>query len=949
MAAWTGDRSPPIWLMASRRTGEVTVVAVGLGGPRRRRAEVGPADWPVVLGAYQQAVTRIVAEHGGTVIGFEGDLAVACFGRGHPGDGDGRAALSAAMDVVRAVDRLSATLPAPFGAADLRAHVGVHTAAAPAGPGRTAGDPFADLADLAEVAARLRAATGPGEVLASTAVAERFGNLFELSAVPSRAGVAYRVMGRRPARVRPGRRAHTPLVGRVDELGWLDRHWRAVTSGPARSVMVVGDPGIGKSRLLSEFGASVAAGGGRVVILGCRPASDLTPLHPFGPVAAVETPAGAAAWLQAAAGESPVLVVVEDVHWADPSTLEALDLAVADDRPLLLVCSSWPALPSGATGWPRHSARLVLGPLAPGESRELVEAVLGGGRLGTGMVDELADRGDGVPLYLEELARNAAAQEADDPQVVPPSLREAITARLERLGDSGRVARLASVIGREFDPELVRELAGLDAAAMEAHVRDLLAQAVISPDGRPGGTARFRHALIQQAAYQSLAPAERRRAHSSVADALTAAGSDPQLVAHHLTEAARYGEAVAMWRMAARAARSRSRFREAAGHERAILALLPHLEADHRDSVELKARSRLAMCLTAVDQAAPEVLAEATRAQDLARAYGDERTVLDTYLILLPWWQARGDYGAIDAALPEAHLLAGRAGQPSYGYALAMVEASVRIWQGRLPEGLRQLGEMFEHSGVPLRESLRGLPAVSAPAVLMRSSSRVAAALGFWLTGDARSAWRLVDDALAFAEERAVTAAQAVVCATAALIAQLDGDPVRAAGYGVRAEHAPAESATLQWRRWGAALHRWAGRRYGEIQIPGPMLRPYFLMLAAGGDAVADDRAARLLDEAVAGARSSGERFCEAELLRCRARAWAGAGRPDRAAADLLDATAAARSQMARSLELRALTDRALILGEESVRGRLEQLVSSLGVDGPSQSLAAARRALAGP
>ena len=740
-----------------------------------------------------------------------------------------------------------------------------------------------------------------------------------------------------------------PFLARERELAWLGEQWRAAVDGPARFVLVVGEPGIGKSRLVHEFSASVSAEGYRAFTLVCRRPSALTPLQPFGAImgSVPDDPDMALAWLEACGGLGPTLLVIEDAHWADPSTIEVVGAASRLKAPLLLVLTARPEPVPGSQSRVSPARRLHLERLSPPDARRMVELVLDE-ELGDELVDDLVARAEGVPLYLEELARHAAAHGSVDPTVIPDTLMAVIASRLDRLGDSVRVAQMASVVGREFDVETVRVLCDLDDGQIEKHLWRLAEHAVLNPSTVPIHTMSFRHSLIRQAAYASLGAPERRRAHSAVADMLLAAGraaAEPQIAAYHLAAAARFGEAVAMWRNAARAARRHARFNEAAGHERQVLALLPDLEESHRDSVELKARSRLAMCLTAVDQGAPEILSQAVRAQELARVYGDEQTLLDTYLILLPYWQAGADYRSIDAALPEIRELTRRVADPGYRYSLSVVEACVRLWQGSLGEGLRQLGEMFERGGIPLRESLRSLPPLNPPTVLMRSSSRVAAALGLWLTGDARSAWRLVDDTLLFASERGVPAAHAVASATAALIAQLDGDRTRVAGLARQAERAPAETATLQWRSWGAALRRWAEGGTGNADIPGPMLRPYFLMLAADDDAVAPGDALRMLDEALDTARATGEQFCEAELLRIRGRARQRQGDPDGAAADFRQAVSVARSQLARALELKALTD-LVAVGDESARGRLRQVLASLRLDGPQLTVREAARVL---
>ena len=154
---------------------------------------------------------------------------------------------------------------------------------------------------------------------------------------------------------------------------------------------------------------------------------------------------------------------------------------------------------------------------------------------------------------------------------------------------------------------------------------------------------QFRHALIHEASYRSVLRADRVRMHGAVGEMLVVSGraeAQPEIAAYHLGAAGRAAEAMPLWKRASHTARQNARFREAAGHEREVLALVAQLPEEDRDGTELKSRSRLVMCLTAVDQGAPEVLEESQRVEELARRLGDREILLRNYMVLVPWWQA---------------------------------------------------------------------------------------------------------------------------------------------------------------------------------------------------------------------------------------------------------------------------------------------------------------------
>ncbi len=639
-------------------------------------------------------------------------------------------------------------------------------------------------------------------------------------------------------------------------------------------MLLSGEPGIGKSRQVLEFTRELEARGHPVRTVYCSRRESLSPLHPFDAVMGrtPATPSEAAAWAEELAAGGPALLVVEDGHWADPSTVEAASLLARGKRPILVLMTSRPELTEDPNL--RPDAHHALGGLSPEAARDLLERLPGSADLKPGTREALVARADGVPLFLEELVRSVAEREPDPAVPMPSSITEVIAARLDRLGEAKQVAQSASVIGRSFERPVLVAVSGIDEAELEANLNSLIDHAIVEPADGQDDVLQFRHALFHEASYRSVMRPDRVRIHGAVGTMYLEsglAGTRPEIAAYHLGAAGRADEAVPLWQQAGRNARKNARFREAAGHEREVLRLLPRLPEDERDRTELKTRSRLVICLTAVDQANPETLTESERVEELARQLGDRAALLRNYMVLVPWWQASAAYDRINVILVRAREEAEALGEEWSLHVIALFEATVRIWQGQVAEGLERMRVAFAASGLPLEESVATLPSMQSVELLALVAPRVAGALACWLTGEVALARQVAEDALAFARERAVPQAVAVVAVTSALMAQLDGDRDTVVRLCREAWDLSDEVSTRQWRQWARSLLWWAGEGDEEPEVPGPLLRPYFLVALADDRRVEPERAFALLAEAAATMAASGERFCESALLRVRA------------------------------------------------------------------------------
>lgn len=464
----------------------------------------------------------------------------------------------------------------------------------------------------------------------------------------------------------------TPLVGREQEIGLLRYRWELARGGRGQGVLIVGEAGIGKSRAMQALRERLDGSGLQALQFQCSPYHANSALHPvidhferafgfdrrddtgerirklevsvagcrgrslrdchllarmlgldadprYGSLDVTpqrqkeETLRLLVDTLAGIARDRPTLMLFEDVHWADPTTLELIDrfLLSAASLPLLLLMSFRPEFKPAWTG--EHVTLMPLARLSPVQGANFVARVTGGKPLPDDLVAQIVDKADGVPLFLEELTKavleSGCLDDAGshyryarsvDRVTIPATLRDSLMARLDRLIPVKEIAQVGAVIGREFSYELVSAVSPMQGPALEDALSRLVASELVLQRGAiPQAVYTFKHALVQDAAYDSLLKAKRQELHAEIAGALasrTGTHDDvaPELLAHHYTAAGMTSVAVRWWHRAGERAMQRTAMAEAIAHLERALALNATLPQEaERDLMELEIRSAL--------------------------------------------------------------------------------------------------------------------------------------------------------------------------------------------------------------------------------------------------------------------------------------------------------------------------------------------------------------------
>jgi TOMM system kinase/cyclase fusion protein len=676
-----------------------------------------------LMWAYQARAAEAVERYGGHVAQYLGDGLLVYFGHPQAHEDDAERAVRAGREVLRGLEVLNPRLEAEHGVA-LAARIGVHTGPAVVGEmGSGATKEVLALGDTPNIAARLEAFAEPGTLVISEATRRLVAGLFvtEDRGTPELKGIAeplrvYRVLQPSGVTSRLDRAARlTPFVGRAEELALLHARFERAQEGQGQAVLIGGEAGIGKSRLVHRLreklrehphswlecrtSAYTQSSAFRPVIelleqalgfeegqaseekverlerglahagldpeeavplfaslLSLRLPERYAPLEISPQLQRQKTLEALLAWVLALGEKQPVVLLVEDLHWADPSTLEWLGLLI-EQCPTARVLLLPTFRPDFEPTWPGrdHVLALRLNRLNPRHAKELVAAAISGEALPGELVDRLATRSDGIPFFVEELAKGAV--EAGLGQAgplagleIPETLQDSLMARLDRLGDAKQVAQLGSAIGREFPFALLKAVAPLKEVALREGLGRLAEAELLYQRGLPPKAVyTFKHALLQDTAYESLLESQRRELHGRIADALEKhfpdrVAREPEEIARHLEKAGRGERAIAHYRRAGERAVHHSAHPEAIAHLHRAMELLGALpESTERDRQELALYTTLGEALAlSRGVESPEVEQLYARARQLSEQLSDATELFRTLdgLAAMHWGRA---------------------------------------------------------------------------------------------------------------------------------------------------------------------------------------------------------------------------------------------------------------------------------------------------------------------
>jgi class 3 adenylate cyclase/tetratricopeptide (TPR) repeat protein len=710
---------------AERR--QLTVMFTDLVGSTALSAKLDPEDLRFVIGAYHKCVAETIARFDGFVAKYMGDGVLIYFGYPQAHEDDAERAVRAGLTLTDAVGklRIQAPLQARIGIATGLVVVGDIVGSGEAQERGVVGETpnlAARLQALARPGTLLIAdATrqligelfdlvdlGP-QALAGFAGSQRAWRVVSESAVLSRFEAL--------------RSGAAPLVGRGEEIDLLKRRWEQAKAGEGRVVLISGEPGIGKSRLTAALSEMIAGETHTRLRYFCSPHCQDSALHPF--INQLERAAGftredtperkrsklqglvagdirrgedlilieellslpntaaelnlspqkkrekvfeSLLWqLEAIARRTPVLFVFEDAHWSDPTSREILDLAI--DRVLrlsvLVVITFRPEFRPPWAGQP-HVTMLALNRLSGRDVAALVKGLAGNALLGSEVIEEIVERTDGVPLFVEELTKaviesgntrdRVEALLAASPGAmlaIPATLHASLISRLDRLGTVAReVAQIGAVLGRDFSYEMIEPVTQRRAAELQAALQDLTEAGLLFCRGTaPHSSYLFKHALVQDAAYGTLLRDTRRRMHAQIAAMIegrypAVLDAEPELLARHYTEAGDSKKALVYWLRAGQRAARRSTNTEALRHFARGLELLKAVpDTPEARQMEIQfLTSRAVVLRIAKGYGADELLGVLERARDLCRRYGDS---CQMFQILFGIWTAqagRGDW-----------------------------------------------------------------------------------------------------------------------------------------------------------------------------------------------------------------------------------------------------------------------------------------------------------------
>jgi class 3 adenylate cyclase/predicted ATPase len=727
-------------LPAARAEGErrqLTVMFCDLVGSTALSEQLDPEELREVVGRYQEACTAVIQRYAGHIAQHLGDGLLVYFGYPVAHEDDAQRAVRAGLEIIAALQSSPLQhrqLPQP-----IQVRIGIHTGLVVIGEiGSSEKREILALGETPNLAARVQGMAEPDTVVMSAVTQRLVQGLFECEDLGPQTlkGISvpvsvYRIIRESTAQSRfevAVSTGLTPLVGRDEELTLLQRRWTQAKEGAGQVVLLSGEAGIGKSRLVQTLKEQALAEGTTRIEFRCSPYHQNSALYPIIdhlyrllqfqreeppqvklnklqqtlatyrfpqadtlPLLATllslpqaegvppltlspqkqkqKTQEILVAWIMAETQKAAVYCAWEDLHWVDPSTLEVLTLFL-EQIPTTRVFSILTFRPEFTAPWSPRSyfTQLTLNRLGRPYVEAMVEKVTSGKSLPADIVQQIVTKTDGVPLFVEELTKmvleSGLVREENGryvgthggasipPLAIPSTLQDSLMARLDRLAPVREIAQLGSALGREFSYELLQAVSSMDDASLQQGLRQLVEAELVYQRGLPPhATYLFKHALIQDTAYQSLLKSRRQQLHQQIAQVLAeqfpeTVETQPELLAHHYIEAGLKEQAIPYWQKAGQRASQRSANVEAIVHLSKGLELLKmQPDTTERSQQELRLQLALGVPLMATKgYSAPEVEQTYARSRELCQQSGETPQLFPALFGLVAFHLVRGEF-----------------------------------------------------------------------------------------------------------------------------------------------------------------------------------------------------------------------------------------------------------------------------------------------------------------
>ena len=1011
---------------AERR--RLTVMFVDLVGSTRLAIGLDPEDLRKLMHSYQRAVANDVARFDAHVAQYLGDGMLVYFGYPRAHEDDAERAVRAALSIVRTV----AAERSPTGQ-PLAAHIGIATGLVVAGDLLGVARERAVVGETPNLAARLVQLAGPGQVVVSASTLALTGNIFESDDLgPQQVKgiaepvVAYLVLAERAVETRFEARQgeHLPaMVGRGGELALLTDRWQRAASGDGQVVLLTGEAGIGKSRILRALEDNLAAVNHVRISNQCSPHHSDSALYPMiaqlvraagiGPADHREAQldrldsllAGADATESAliaallgidgadrygkldltperqraqtfktllnqlvrVSARAPVFWVLEDAHWIDPTTLELVTICLdrIADVPILAVVTARPDF-THDFGNRGHITRVSLGRLGRRQIAAMVRNLARGKSLPELVLREIVAKTDGVPLFVEELTKSVlesgALQETEDAYVLegalqrislPASLHDSMMARLDRHQPLKEVAQCAACIGREFGHGLLAAITRMPEETLRGTLARLVDAELIFRRGGAQEAYVFKHALLRDAAYESLLKSRRQEIHALILAVLeTALETAPEILAQHAAEAGFAEKAIDFWQRAGVLAIARPAYQEAASHINQALRLAERMP-DNRPWQERRLQLMVLLGQATIPlrgYSHSQTVEVFTRAQALTDKMGDAPLSFSVSYAMWVAYYVRGEHAKAFGVAQSMRLRAQRENSDSRMLTALRALGISQMITGEPVTAYATFGQAQQLAEIVQKQSREHRMAVAQRfAADPEIATQFHVALTLWALGHVDQASSLVARTVEAACSMGHVHTLGHALAHGAIFAVVIRDDEAALRLSAETMAFADEHDMDLWRGYGAILNAYARVLAGDVPSAVPIMESGFrhiartqtgtmvpvhhavhaYALATLGRFEEAAREAAIVEEEL---RAGTERYFWPECLR-----WLGDyyrlipdGGPAAAESAYAEALTRARAQRALSWELGAATSMARLWTEQGERARALDLLAPL-------------------